>query len=232
MIMGGMGWNEIDYWSKTGYNSLIAQLGRNEPLIKVKLPGRKRMKGKKPYYTFLGQDAKKALKDYLKHREQVVSEITRDIIFITSRGKPITYPSLSQTWRRIVRRLELIPERRSGTHHRYGKSTHELRDFYRTRWEKSPASKNVGEYLMGHTIDKLGYNKAYLDQEYMKMEYFKAEPFLNVISQDPTKISQYELIQQQKDHNDQLAILASSYEKAMETISTLQKLVTESTKPL
>ncbi len=50
---------------------------------------------------------------------------------------------------------------------------------------------------MGHIVDPLGYNKANYDQEYMKLEYSKAEPFLNVISQDPTKIDHYEIIRKQ-----------------------------------
>lgn len=56
--MGGMGCEEILYWSKTGYDSLVKQLYENEPLIKINLLGRKKMKGIKPFYTFLGADAR------------------------------------------------------------------------------------------------------------------------------------------------------------------------------
>jgi integrase len=222
LIMGGMGCEELLYWSQTGYNSLVSQLENNEPLIKVELPGRKKMKGIKPYYTILGRDAIKALKEYLKEREKLVDNRNSKHIFISTRGNPLTYSSLYQSWMRLLRRLKLIRVAQNGTHHRYGKNLHELRDFYRTRWEKSPATKTVGEYFMGHTIDRLGYNKAFLDQQYMKQEYSKAEPFLNVISQDPTKISQYELIRKQNEHREQIDTLTSALEMAMQTITMLQ----------
>lgn len=148
-IMGGMGFEEILHWSNTGYNDLIEQLENKEPLIRVDLPGRKKVKGIKPYYTLLGRDAKKALREYLKEREKYVTKENSGYIFLTTRKNPLTYSSFYQTWMRVLRKLVLIPERQKGTYHRYGKNPHELRDFYRTRWEKSPATKSVGEFLMG-----------------------------------------------------------------------------------
>jgi len=205
-IMGGMGFEEILHWSKTGYDDLIEQLENNEPLIRIELPGRKKMKGIKPYYTFLGRDAKKALKEYLKDREQYVSKENSGYIFLTTRKNPLTYSSFYQTWMRVLRKLKLIPERQKGTYHRYGKNPHELRDFYRTRWEKSPATKSVGEYFMGHLIDSLGYNKAFLDLRYMKQEYSKAE-----------------LIRKQNEHNERIENLTNALETSMQTITMLQK---------
>jgi putative heme iron utilization protein len=41
---------------------------------------------------------------------------------------------------------------------------------------------------MGHVIDPNGYNKAFLDQEYAAEEYLKAEPWLNIISEDPENV--------------------------------------------
>lgn len=121
-IMGGMGFEEILHWSKTGYDDLIEQLDKNEPLIRVALPGRKKMKGIKPYYTFLGRDAKKALKEYLKEREKYVTNENSGYIFLTTRKNPLTYSSFYQAWMRVLRKLKLIPERQKGTYHRYGKN--------------------------------------------------------------------------------------------------------------
>ena len=84
---------------------------------------------------------------------------------------------------------------------------------------------------MGHIVDPLGYNKASYEQEYMKLEYSKAEPFLNVISQDPTKIDQYELIRNQNDHKEQIETLTNTLEIAMKTITMLQNHLSMATKP-
>jgi len=56
----------------------------------------------------------------------------------------------------------------------------------------------------------------------MKMEYTKAEPYLNVISQDPTKIDQYELLRRQNEHREQIEKLTNALQQAMQTISLLQ----------
>lgn len=83
---------------------------------------------------------------------------------------------------------------------------------------------------MGHIIDSLGYNKAFLDIQYMKQEYSKAESFLNVISQDPTKVDQYELIRKQNEHDERIEKLTSALETAMQTVSLLQDQLTTFTK--
>ncbi len=70
----------------------------------------------------------------------------------------------------------------------HGKHLHELRDLFRTRWHKSAADPVVAEFLMGHQVDPLGYNKAMKDEGYTKIEYLKALPWLNILSEDPSKV--------------------------------------------
>lgn len=41
---------------------------------------------------------------------------------------------------------------------------------------------------MGHIIDTNDYNKAFRDQGYAADEYLKAEPWLNIISEDPERV--------------------------------------------
>ncbi|MGD0804039.1 MAG: hypothetical protein ABSA11_08215 [Candidatus Bathyarchaeia archaeon] len=71
---------------------------------------------------------------------------------------------------------------------RYGKNPHELRDTFRTRWHKSGADSLAAEFFMGHVVDPLGYNKAMEDIDYTRREYRKAERWLNVLSEDPSKV--------------------------------------------
>jgi len=63
-----------------------------------------------------------------------------------------------------------------------GKNPHEMRDLFRSMWEKSPAKGSVAEFCMGHVIDPLEYNKAFRDDEWVRDQYLNAEPWLNIIS--------------------------------------------------
>jgi len=77
---------------------------------------------------------------------------------------------------------------------RYGVNPHEIRDLMRSRWQVSGADPLVAEFLMGHEVDKNAYVK-FMDYEpnYVVQEYRKALPWLNVLSEEPDKISRDEI---------------------------------------
>ena len=68
MLQGGMGSNELIYWSNHGWRSLQRQLREGRYPIRIDLPGRKHNRNIKSYYTFLGRDALEALETWLEHR--------------------------------------------------------------------------------------------------------------------------------------------------------------------
>ena len=103
------------------------------------------------------------------------------MIFYTQFKTPIKKTTLQHYWTDRLEKLGLI-KRRKGRGHRYGKNLHELRDVFRSQWEKSPAKGSVAEYFMGHKVDPLEYNKAHKDDKWVKQEYRKALPFLSVMS--------------------------------------------------
>ena len=79
---------------------------------------------------------------------------------------------------------------------RYGVNPHEIRDLMRTRWESSGANPKVAEFLMGHTkqVDPNDYlNWMKYEQNYPVQQYQKALPWLNVLSEEPDKISRDEI---------------------------------------
>ncbi len=189
MFQGALGISEWLHWNKTGWNSLKAQLDAGARPIRIDLPGRKKNRNLKPYYTFISRDAIKALQDWIPHRPKDV-----ETIFVSQTGSPLSEWGLRMYWLRHLEKLGLIHKQdtaKLGDEKygiRYGKNLHELRDTFRTRWEKSGASSTAAEYFMGHNVDPLEYNKAFRDEDYAAGQYLEAEPWLNVLSEEPEKV--------------------------------------------
>lgn len=180
MLEGAMGISELMYWNLNGWPSLYRQLqDENLKIVKVDLPGRKSNRNQRSYYTLIGGDALRALRGYLGPDP----DVNRKAIFLNVYGRPIKTNGLNAHWVRTLTRLGIIqPRPGEGSGVRYGHGLHELRDNFRTLWSRSGANPDVGEYLMGHTVDPLGYNQIERDEDYTKAEYQKALPFLNVVS--------------------------------------------------
>jgi integrase len=176
MFQAAMGKEEIVYWSNHGLQALKTQLELGEKVIKIDLPGRKRSKFEKPYYTFIAGDALVALRTWMVYQ-------SGETIFSNIDGGPLTKVGLNGYWIRHLRRLGLAsPSKPFDRSNRTGRNVHELRDVYRTQWSKSTAKPECAEYFMGHSIDPLGYNKSFLDEDFYRKEYCRALPYLNVLS--------------------------------------------------
>lgn len=216
MFQGGMGLEEFEYWNLHGWYYLQKDLEENARFITVDLPGRKKKRHEKPYSTFIGGDAKDALLDYLPHRKTAMERFDRiqklkreaterrgeeyierkfnpNAIIYNNWGSPIIKGTLYNYWFRKCVKLGIVkpnpkdPETGNGCPgNRYGKNPHEMRDLFRSQWEKSPAKESIGEYMMGHQIDPLEYNKAFRDTKWVKGEIRKALPMLQIMSsQEP-----------------------------------------------
>ncbi len=188
MFQGGLGVEELLNMDRLGYEYVSGQV--DERFIRVDLPGRKKLKYRKPYYTFLGMDAISALKVWFKERPKR----SGNRVFVSQFNEAINYNSMQNYWLRKLDSLGIIDKKRNGNSgNRYGKNLHEIRDLFRTRWHKSGADPLVAEFCMGHEVDPLGYNKAMEDVEYVRSEYRKAERWLNVLTMDPSKVAVEEL---------------------------------------
>ena len=183
MFQGCMDLDMVTYWSENGLPALREALDKKRDIVRVDLPGRKKLKYERPYYTFIGPDAVKALRDYLP---KDIPEDREAIFLVKYREafKPIEKDTIYRYWMRKLVRLDLIPREKLENEkiNRYGMNPHEMRDVWRTLWSKSPADHRVGEYLMGHVVDPLGYDKSFDDEDYTRREYEKALPMLQIIS--------------------------------------------------
>ncbi|MCD6263170.1 hypothetical protein J7L60_02005 [Candidatus Bathyarchaeota archaeon] len=249
MFQGAMGCSEFEYFNLNSWPEVKPQLEDEKP-IRISLPGRKHGGSyeHRPYYTFIGRDAREALKRYLESERGVIRE--GEPIFINKKGAPIQSENIRKYFSRkamevgVIRRFtprcpecgdETIRSRRrvgpreegvkgprktkivyicrgcgamflpgdprlsefreESKKVRYGVNPHEMRDLFRSEWETSPAKGIVAEFLMGHDVDPNNYNKFFRDEEYVRRQYMTAEPYLNILSEDPRKVSRYEVIE-------------------------------------
>jgi len=72
---------------------------------------------------------------------------------------------------------------------RYKLHPHEMRDLFRSEWDLSQAKSVCAEFFMGHDIDPNNYNKIMkLHPDWAERQYSLAEPYFNIMSEDPRRI--------------------------------------------
>jgi hypothetical protein len=199
MFQGGMDIASFLYWNEHGYADTIQQLRTNPDILKIRLPGRKKSRNVTPFHTYLLQDAIDELTAYLPTRPDTDHEgKPTTAIFYSKHRKPITENALRLYWLRHLERIGLIDRSHGeGKRKRYGLNIRELRDTFRSQWEKSPAKGSVAEYCMGHQIDPLQYNKAHRDETWTRSEYRKATPNLQILtSTTPYGLADFDTIEQ------------------------------------
>lgn len=100
-----MGWGEIDHWNRVGLESVYEQLDARVHPLKIELPGRKKNRNIIPFHTYIGRDAKDALKHYLNHERP---DHPSGAIFIMQTDTPINYHATTNYWTRQLARLGII----------------------------------------------------------------------------------------------------------------------------
>jgi len=184
VLQGGLDEAGIVDWSNAGYKDLakalpeVMSLRRDDRILRIDLPGRKKFRNIKPFYTYIGPDALEAVNNWLSGRPK-----DAQAIFVNQYGDPLSEESMRTYWTRKLKRLGLVEPGEPGDKGtRYGKNLHEVRDVFRSMWEKTPAKGSVAEFMMGHQIDPLEYNKAFRDESWTLREYRKALPMLQIMS--------------------------------------------------
>ena len=218
MFQGAIDRESFIWWNNYGWPKLKEALKGDSEVIRIDLPGRKNARNLRPYYTFIGPDAIDALRKWIPLRAKEASAIFTDQL-----GKPVSSNAVKQYWDRHLRRLGLVKRVHTGKGRgggvRYGKNPHEMRDVFRSLWEKSSAKPSVAEFLMGHEVDPLEYNKAFKDEGWVRREYLKALPYIQIIS------SGRPFGQVEEDELDKLRAQVRRLEQAGEKVRKLEALL-------
>lgn len=171
---------EFEVFNTQAWKQIKDKLDEPEP-IPVNLYRKKTSKGGVyRYYTYLGQDAKQKIKEWLNIRP----DCGLDALFVTynkanSEYTPLSGRMLQRKIKRTAKKLGLIKKNGLNTYHI---KLHEVRDTFKSLCTKSDVNETASEFFMGHQVDALGYNKAYEDIDWTRAEYSKVEPKLNIIS--------------------------------------------------
>jgi len=172
MFQAGMGIGEFEYFNFHGWLQIKPQLERKEEILRIDFP--KRKSNGQPFYSLIGEEGINLLKQYLEERGEIKQ---KDPIFIGKFGDPIKKENIWYMFNSLAKKVGLIPKlpiNHFDTSNRYGINPHEMRDLFRMLWHRSGADSTIAEFMLGHTIDPLGYNKIYRDIDYVLSQYKKA----------------------------------------------------------
>ena len=106
---------------------------------------------------------------------------------------------------------------------RYRFHAHELRDTFRTACTVAGIAYPVCEFLIGHEIDKMHYDKSpSVYPEHFRVEYMKVEPYVNVFSNQAVGIEKLERLEAEIA---ELRKTNEKYQKIKDSAPLLEKLL-------
>ena len=162
-----------------------------------------RPKSQYRYCTFLDVDAIDALKDWLDKRQALTGSAIKihrskgpsdlpasEPIFTKRDGSAISASNVGEIFRDSGKKagVNIIPAERpaefKGASNRYPFHSHEVRDTMITLARSAKADISAVNFFVGHSIDKLKYDRSPWDsEEYFRAEYLKVtRPTLNIVS--------------------------------------------------
>jgi integrase len=182
----------VEQFNYYAYPQLVNALGEkpsnwdlNKAPIRINLV---RSKNGYKYYNFLPRKCLELLKDWLNIRKSLAgSDIkihsengieSSDPIFVSAYKRAVD----EKTVRSIVRESSFksgVQQRVLGVK-RYRIHGHEFRDTFKTTSKIAGVDGAVSEFFLGHSIDKLGYDKSpWVYPEHFRTQYQKVEPYLS-----------------------------------------------------
>ena len=138
----------------------------------------------RPYYTFLGFDALTAIKEYFDRKRGWPSKPGEPLL-VSQRNTPLSKYAFYQSHYRRVERLG-YHKQNNGSTRAHGFGPHNFRDLAKTvlhlKGKKDGIDMAWVDFALGHTVDKLGYDQFFKDEEYTLNQFRIAEKYLNIVS--------------------------------------------------
>ena len=183
-LQGIMDTAALDYVNRHRSDHIVSEMRANKDIIRLELPGRKRMKNEKGYHTYIGKDAIQCLREYFESERGWPAP--GDPIWINKLGKPYSKGMYAENYLKLLRMQGLIPKPTGRLDSRYGMNLHEWRDqtitYLHTSAKRHNFDVDVAQFIAGHTsmLDPNRYDKFMKDKAYTEEQYRIAEPFLNI----------------------------------------------------
>jgi len=181
MFQGAMGLSEFIQFNENVWHNIKDDLDKPGPTRIDLYRSKTSRTGVKKYYTFIGDDAKALIKQWL----QIRPKIDKKHLFLsfnktTRTWVPIRPALIGNAITKAAKKAGLIAENGLGRYHIHA---HEVRDLFKSLCTLSGVNQVASELFLGHAVDKLGYDKSpQYDEEWFRNEYRKVEPLLNVVS--------------------------------------------------
>ena len=107
MFQSGMGCSEFEEFNTKSWTEIRNQLEQDKPIM-VSLSGRKHGGSYKvrPFYTFIGRDAREALRRYLSEIRGIIKE--GEPMFLNEKGTPVTSNDIRKYFHRKAVRVGII----------------------------------------------------------------------------------------------------------------------------
>jgi hypothetical protein len=187
MLQAPMSVAEFRDFNRNQWQDVVKNLGKPGP-IQVNMIRSKTSRGKvQKYYVFLSQDSKDLLSAWLRIRPK----IDDPHCFLTYQKNDKKWvpvgDQIGATVTATARRAGLIGKGTDGAASRFHIHAHEVRDLFKSICSIRGVREIASEWFMGHSIDRLGYDKSpWYSSDFFLREYKKVEPVLNVISNPPS----------------------------------------------
>lgn len=180
MFQGAMGLSEFTMFNLEGWRKVVERLDEKGP-ARIDLYREKTSRTSvSKYYTFIGEDGKQQIREWLKVRPDVEGALF--VVYNKNREEwvPLRPSSIGNAVTRVAKRSGLI---KPNGLNRYHVHAHEFRDLFKSLCTLNGVAPVASELFLGHSIDKLGYDKSpQYSEKWFKENYAKVEPKLNLLS--------------------------------------------------
>src|SRR5208282_2662794 len=125
--MGLLDTEGLIYFSNHCAEKVVQAIKEGKGFVQIGIPGRKRSRNVRSFYTFIGHDALESLREYFD-RERGWPKPGESVWITGNVALPVTKFTFAQAWLRLLRKAKLIPKKAGGLMTRYGYNAHNTRD--------------------------------------------------------------------------------------------------------